>query len=260
MPYVQGRFQSPIYYETIGEGLPIVFIHPPGMGLVTFDKQRELAKHFQLIFFDIRGNGKSGAGSERIKMSLLAEDIIRILDDLNVKKAVILGYSNGGSLAQEVAISYPERTLAVMMSGSFPEVNSFLLRNEFRLGLLVTRLKGINFLANVLAMAHAKKQETAFREKMAAYFAHANPHITYQLYNEGLHYRSTNRLNEIQVPVLVIYGRLSFYLHHYAKMFMERLKDVEIVTVDKATHQIPTKHAPEFNRIIVDFLKRKVRS
>ncbi|OLO42242.1 hypothetical protein BTR23_03190 [Alkalihalophilus pseudofirmus] len=258
MPYVQGRFQSPIYYETIGKGVPIIFIHPPGMGLVTFEKQRVLAKQFQLIFFDIRGNGRSEAGSERITMSLLAEDIANILDDLNIKKAVIFGYSNGGSIAQEFAISYPERTMAVVMSGSFPEVNSFLLRNEFRLGMLVTRLKGVNFLASVLAFAHASKNETAFREKMKTYFAHGKPHITYQIYKEGLHYRSTHRLNEINVPVLVIYGKLSFYLHHYARMFIQRIEDLEIVTVDKATHQIPTKHAQEFNRIMSDFLKRKV--
>ncbi|WP_209123398.1 alpha/beta fold hydrolase [Alkalihalobacillus sp. BA299] len=258
MPYVQGRFQSPIYYETIGKGLPIVFIHPPGMGLITFEKQRDLAKHFQLIFFDIRGNGRSGAGSEQITMSLLAEDIARILDELNIRKAVIFGYSNGGSIAQEFALSHPERTMAVIMSGPFPEVNSFILRTEFRLGLLVSRLKRISFLAKALAFAHTKNYETAFREKMANYFAHGDPNIVYQLYKEGLHYRSTNRLQEIHAPVLVIYAKFDFYLHHYSKMFIQRLADIELVTVDKATHQIPTKNAPELNRIIVDFINRRL--
>ncbi|WP_026672762.1 alpha/beta fold hydrolase [Alkalihalobacterium bogoriense] len=258
MPYVQCRYERAVYYESKGKGTPLVFIHPPGMGYKTFYKQLPLAKDYQLIFVDLRGNGKSEAGKERITMSLLAEDIKQVLDELKIDQAIILGYSNGGSIAQEFVLSYPERAIALIMSGSFPEVNNFILRNEFKLGIWATELNAINLVANVLATAHCKKHETAFRHELAEHIKRTNPDVLSRMYKAGLQYRSTEHLHEIKVPVLLIYGSLSFYLHHYIDMFKKRLEDVTVVLVEKATHQVPTKHAQEFNCIIKSFIEKKV--
>lgn len=258
MTYVLCEGNTPIFYETIGKGMPILFIHPPGMGHVTFQKQRPLSKYFQLIFYDMRGNGKSGTGQEEtITMQLLVEDIKNILDDLNIEKAVILGYSNGGSLAQEFALTYPERTKALIMSGSFPEVDSFILRNEFRLGILAMSLGGMSLLANVLAFAHCRIHETAFFQQLSNHIKKGNPNIIKQMYVEGLHYKATKRLHEISVPVLLIYGKRAFYLNHYRNDFRKKLKDLDIVFVDKSAHQVPTKFAIEFNYIVTQFLHKK---
>ncbi|WP_170885677.1 alpha/beta fold hydrolase [Bacillus alkalicellulosilyticus] len=258
MAYVQCRYNRAIYYETVGEGTPIVLIHPPGMGYKTFHKQRPLSTTYKLIMVDLRGNGKSEGGPEKITLSLLAEDIRHVLDELKIEKAVILGYSNGGSIAQEFVLSYPERTMALIMSGSFPEVNSFILRNEFKLGIFVTEMKAMGLLANVLAGAHCKMHETAFRAELVDHIKRTNPDVLSRMYKAGLEYRSTEHLHEIKAPVLLVYGSYSFYLHHYIDMFKKRLHDVDVVLVEKATHQIPTKHAVEFNRIVSKFITSKV--
>lgn len=260
MAYALSRGNAAIYYETLGTGTPIVFIHPPGMGYMTFQKQRSLAKDFQLIFYDMRGNGKSSSGHEQITMSLMAEDVKAVLDELNIEKAVIFGYSNGGSTAMEFALTYPERTLGLVTSGSFPEVNSFVLRNEFRLGILVTHMKGMTFLANVLAKAHFKRHETVFIQRLVSHIKRSNPHIVRDMYIEGLHYRCTERLHEIKVPMLLMYGGLSFYLHHYRYMFLERVRDLDIAFVENATHQLPTKNTREFNRLLTQFVKERIEN
>lgn len=256
MTYTVGVKETPIYYETVGQGTPIIFIHPPGMGHVTFTKQRELAeKNIQVILYDIRGNGRSGSGSLPLKMSVLVDDVKQVLDDLQIEKAVICGYSNGGCIAQEFALTYPERTCALILFGGFPEVNSFILRKEFQLGIWATKNKMMDLMAFGLAKAHWRNKH--LQQEIEDYVKKQDPHMTEQMYEETLHYKSTARLHEIKVPVLILYGSLEFYTHHYGKQFQEKVSDLEIVHISKATHQIPTKHFREVNHIIVDFLKRK---
>ncbi|WP_096203011.1 alpha/beta fold hydrolase [Bacillus sp. FJAT-45350] len=256
MAYAKGVIDTPIYYESTGKGTPIVFIHPPGMGHVTFKKQQSLADDFQVITYDMRGNGRSGNRTGTITMSMQAEDIIAVLDDLHVDRAVICGYSNGGSIAQEFAISYPDRTLGVILCGGFSEVNSLLLRNEFRLGIWAASNKLMSLFSNVLSKAHCKTKE--FQQELADYILRTNPQVLEKMYEEGLHYKSTDRLNEINVPLLLAYGELEFYTHHYQYPFRNSINDVEVVYISKATHQLPTKNYQELNRIITGFIKRKI--
>lgn len=254
MPIVQIKNKSvPIYYESSGCGKPIVFIHPPGMGLVTFRKQLPLSQHYTTVCIDLRGNGKSGANDERITVPLLAEDICEVLAHLDIDQAVICGYSNGGSIALELALSYPNRVSGLILMGGFPEVNTFLLRSEFNLGIFTVRMKGLPVLAKVLGQAHGTSKE--YKKEIEQYVLKANPEILYRMYVEGLKYNCTNRLSTIKVPVLLIDGTRDFYMHGYQRMLERYIENTTKVFISKSRHQIPTKHADEVNRIIHQYMQ-----
>jgi pimeloyl-ACP methyl ester carboxylesterase len=257
MPIVQIKNKSvPIYYESSGSGKPIVFIHPPGMGLVTFKKQLSLSKHHTTIFIDLRGNGKSGSNDEKISVPLLAEDICEVLDQLDIDQAVICGYSNGGSIALELTLSHPDRVSGLILMGGFPEVNTFLLGSEFKLGIFTVRMKGLPFLAKVLGQAHGTTKE--YKKEIEQYVLKANPEILYQMYVEGLKYNCTKRLSTIKVPVLLLDGTRDFYLHSYQRMLEQYIENTTKVFISKARHQLPTKHADEVNRIIHQYMEDMV--
>ncbi|QOR68325.1 alpha/beta hydrolase [Cytobacillus suaedae] len=254
MPIAEIKNKSvPIYYESAGSGIPIVFIHPPGMGLVTFRKQLPLSKDYNTICIDLRGNGKSGYDDEKITLPLLAQDICEVLDHLNIEKAVICGYSNGGSIALELALSHPKRVSGLILIGGFSEVNTFLLRSEFKLGIFTVRMKGLPVLAKVLGQAHGTSKE--YKKEIEQYVLKANPAILYQMYNEGLKYNCTNRLSDLRVPVLLIDGTRDHYLHSYQKMLERYIETTTKVFISKARHQIPTKYANEVNRIIHEYME-----
>lgn len=254
MPIVEIKNKSvPIYYESSGSGKPIVFIHPPGMGLITFRKQLPLSEHYNTVCIDLRGNGKSGYDEEEITLPLLAEDICEVLDHLDIEQAVICGYSNGGSIALELALSHQNRVNGLILMGGFSEVNTFLLRSEFKLGIFTVRMKGLRVLAKVLGQAHGTSKE--YKKEIEKYVLKANPEILYQMYVKGLKYNCTNRLQDIRVPVLLIDGTRDFYLHSYQKMLERDIENTTKVFISKARHQIPTKHADEVNRIIHEYME-----
>ncbi|WP_017725950.1 alpha/beta fold hydrolase [Halalkalibacterium ligniniphilum] len=255
MPFANHSREPAIYYETIGKGQPLVFIPPPAMGHLTFRYQSALMNQYQVMTLDVRGDGHSGRSSSPMTITQLAHDVKRVLDAAGVRRAVVCGYSNGSMIAQEFALSYPERTAGLILFGGFSEVNSLLLEKEYKLGIWAAKNQLIPLFAKSLAISHFKDRQAA--KEMELEVQRTDPQMLARQYEAGLHYRSTDRLQRIHVPLLLLYGANDHYVHHYQMPYRLMVKDVEVAYVSDCKHQLPTKRALECNAIIRSWLQRK---
>jgi pimeloyl-ACP methyl ester carboxylesterase len=240
------------YYEVYGEGCPIIFIHPPAMGHVVFKYQKKLANKYRVILYDIRGHGKSTYEVRDMSISALADDVIQILNELKIEKAVICGYSSGGSIAQEVAITYPSRVKALILCGGFSEVSTFLLRNEFKIGINFAK-EHLELLSTILAKSHRVTSDDEIEIKR--YVMLTNKNALVELYKYGLHYNCTDKLSSITVPTCLIYGKNDFYIQPYQTKYKDRIKSLKVIYIDDVFHQVPTKKYSAFNHAIDTFLR-----
>lgn len=92
-----------LFYRKAGEGLPLIILH----GLFgSSDNWNSLAKYFSQFFtvysVDLRNHGQS-PHSELWNYSIMAEDVIELCKDENLKKVNIIGHSMGGKVAIETA-------------------------------------------------------------------------------------------------------------------------------------------------------------
>ncbi len=108
MPLISIASKKHLYYEEYGQGIPIIFVHPPGMGRKVFYYQRLLSEHFRVIFPDLSGHGDSDHADQPVSISYYANEILQFIDALHIDKAVLFGYSAGGLIAQLSAL--PVRT------------------------------------------------------------------------------------------------------------------------------------------------------
>lgn len=246
------------YYEQLGHGEPILFIHPPCMGHVTFHYQRIFSRHYQLLFYDLRGNGESTAKDEPLTMQMLADDIDHLLQHVGISEVFVCGYSNGGSIAQEFAIRYPQKVKGLILIGGFSEINSILLHSEYLLGIISSKLGGIPLLAKVISKAHAPSKD--YQYKLEHYMKKSDSKTISQMYQIGLKYVATDRLHNITSPVLLLYGQEDHYVHHYQYPFIERIQDVDVVFVSNVKHQVPTLQAQALNQIIHQFIQKQSKS
>lgn len=252
MPYAPVD-DTTIYYEMYGEGEPIVFIHPPAMGHVAFKNQLKLANRCKVIVFDIRGHGRSGyMKNETVTISKIAADLQKLLHYLRIQQATLCGYSYGGLIALEYAINYPEQVKKLILCSSFPEVSSFLLKQQFKAGLLFAKMNAISILGALLGLSHASQKE--YKKEIKKYAELTNPNILYHLYKDGLTYKCTEKLAQIDAPILLVYGSKNKYIHKHHRHFVKRHKDTKTVFIEGTGHQIPTKHSDKFNAIIEDFV------
>jgi pimeloyl-ACP methyl ester carboxylesterase len=106
-----------LWYEVTGEGEPVIQIHGAGFGHFNFAPATPgLAKHFQVIDYDMRGYGQSDRPVQRYDMEVWADDAAGLLDALGLPEAHVHGTSMGGMIAIVFAGKYPERTTSVVIN------------------------------------------------------------------------------------------------------------------------------------------------
>ncbi len=101
-------------FSDSGQGTPVVLLHGfPLSGVIWMPQQRLLSDQYRVITPDLRGHGRSPAPAAGYEMETLAEDVLALLDDLGIPKAVIMGHSMGGYVTLAAWKMAPERFLAL---------------------------------------------------------------------------------------------------------------------------------------------------
>jgi pimeloyl-ACP methyl ester carboxylesterase len=111
-----------LFYDSVGEGVPLLFIHGGYGGAATTLAPRNQAimtilprDRVRTIFYHRRNAGLSDYGEAHYSLQTLAMDAVGLLDHLEIDKAIIVGSSAGGPIALELALSKPERVLALCL-------------------------------------------------------------------------------------------------------------------------------------------------
>ena len=98
-----------MYYEIHGEGNPLVLIHGGGSTIeTTFGNILPLfAKQYKVIAVELQAHGHTSDRDAPESFQQDADDVAALLKHLNIPKANILGFSNGGSTTLQIAIRHP---------------------------------------------------------------------------------------------------------------------------------------------------------
>ena len=109
-----------MYYETHGQGQPLVMIHGGlggGEGCAGFVEHHAaaLSPDFHLVVYDRRAAGRSGNPEDGYSIENVANDLHALLAHLDVSHAHILGSSAGGPIALRFALEHPEMTDTLLL-------------------------------------------------------------------------------------------------------------------------------------------------
>jgi pimeloyl-ACP methyl ester carboxylesterase len=104
------------YYESHGEGPPLVLVHGAWVDRRTWDPQVEaLSEGYRVIAYDLRGHGRTGPSAERnYTIELLAADLRALVEALGLERPAVCGLSLGGMVAQLYAVRYDELSALVL--------------------------------------------------------------------------------------------------------------------------------------------------
>src|SRR5450432_122693 len=120
MPHITSRDGTRLYYEEVGEGTPVVFVHEYAADYRTWEPQlRRFSRQYRCVTYSQRGYPPSDIPSDPDKYSqdIFRDDVIAMLDALKIDKAHVVGHSMGAATALHVGIHYAKRCISVTAAG-----------------------------------------------------------------------------------------------------------------------------------------------
>ena len=255
-----------LYYETHGEGKPLVLISGLGYSSWQWHKMVPLlAEKFQVITFDNRGVGQSDKPAGPYTAGMLAQDMVGLLDALKFEKAIIAGHSMGGFVAQAVALDFPQRVeKLILCSTNFGGPNHVPVTPEAMKVLTdfssdaLTRFK--NGLAVSTAPGWAEKNPAMIEEWIQWRVANPIEPVHYQaqmaiglsLMPEAAAFE--NKLSRLSVPTLILFGAHDKVVPPAnADLLSKKIAGSTVVIFPDAGHFFPIEIAEAASRVITDF-------
>lgn len=113
-----------IYYETYGTGRPVLVLHGGGGFIEIMHYQiTALAASRFVIAPDSRAQGRSSDSDQPLSYELMANDMLKLLDKLNIAQADVVGWSDGGIIGLALARQHPERVKRLVAFGANYDVD-----------------------------------------------------------------------------------------------------------------------------------------
>jgi pimeloyl-ACP methyl ester carboxylesterase len=108
-----------IYYAVYGKGPPLILLHG---GLANSDywgnQVPVFARTHRVIVMDSRGHGRSTRDAQQYGYDLMASDVLGLMDYLGIKRAALVGWSDGGIIGLDIALHHPERLTKLFAFGA----------------------------------------------------------------------------------------------------------------------------------------------
>src|SRR5450755_1345360 len=120
MPHVTTDDGIKLYYEEVGSGIPIVWVHEFAGDLRSYETQmRYFGQRYRCIVYNARGYPPSDVPNdgESYSQERARDDIRAVLDALKIDKAHIVGLSMGGFATLHFGFTYPDRTRSLVIAG-----------------------------------------------------------------------------------------------------------------------------------------------
>ena len=121
MPYATTPDNVRLYYEEVGQGTPILFVHEFASDHRGWEPQmRGFGQRYRCIAYSARGYVPSDVPSDPNAYSYLhvMRDAVAVLDHLKIDKAHLVGLSMGGYTSLQVALNHPERVRSLVLAGT----------------------------------------------------------------------------------------------------------------------------------------------
>ena len=251
-----------LYHEEVGEGAPILLIHPSGStGSTWGGAVEELARVGRVITYDRRGYARSGGEPVR-SLSTHSADAAALLESLQAPPAVVVGTSSGAMIALDLAARRPDLVRAVVEhEGPWRFTRHLPTGSQVRtfaaMGSLVLRGRHGDAAEALLRSAYAYREGgtawDAFPEEWRR-AGRENGKATLWDFLISIGNRpSAAELASIQVPVVCSYGsRSPDFMARRTQSLAAAIPTARTRRIEGSAHAAPFDAPANFVRLIAD--------
>ena len=251
-------------YEVRGDVEPLVFIHGLGYDRFGWGPLPDLlAKDFRVVVFDNRGVGDSDVPEGPYAVSQMAADVAAVLDAAGMEQANVVGVSLGGYIAQELALTYPERVRKLVLGSTAPggpRSHPMPAPGLEAFGRFPTmeREAGLRLMVENSLGGHAVRERPELVEEIYAYRLERGPSLAgwqAQAY-AGATFDAYDRVGKIDAPTLVLQGGGDNVVDpRNAELLVELIPDARLELIPDRGHLLIWEEGDRLASIVKEFLE-----
>ena len=220
------------YYIESGQGEPIIFLHGNGESCDYFRGQIDVfARRFHVFAIDTRGHGKTPRGDRPFTIRQFAEDLLEFMDDHQIEKAHLLGFSDGGNIAMIFAMQHPDRVDRLILNGA--NLNPGGVKRATQIPIEIGYRIARRF--------SGKSDSARLHAEMLGLMVN-DPNVR------------PEELKAIRAKTLVIAGTKDMIRKSHTRLIAASVPDSRLVFL-KGDHFIANRKPEEFNRVVLRFLQ-----
>lgn len=219
------------HYIERGTGEPLILLHGNGEDGSYFVHQLEpFAEHFRVIVPDTRGHGQTPRGSAPFTIRQFAADLLAFMDLHGIRRAHLLGFSDGGNIALVFALAHPERVGKLILDGANLDASGVKrsVQLPIEIGYRIARLS-------------ARRSPEARRHAELLGLMVNDPNV------------HPDELARIQSPTLVIAGDRDMIRPSHTRLIADRIPGARLAILP-GDHFLANKVPGPFNETVLRFL------
>jgi 2-succinyl-6-hydroxy-2,4-cyclohexadiene-1-carboxylate synthase len=258
-----------LHVVSSGEGLPLLLLHGFTGSSSTWDYFRsKLEQSFRVIAVDLPGHGQSSVPDDPHRYSLdrLSVDLARVLDELEIDRAAVFGYSMGGRAALRFALNEPTRLNALILESTTPGIDEASRPKRAAAdGLLADMIERDGVAAFVAKWERLPLWNTQARMPDAGRKALHDQRLANHPRGLANSLRGagsatdpavTGRLGEIKTPTLILTGELDTKYIEIGRVLESGIPNADMQIIPDAGHAIHLEQPDAVVDAIQGFLRK----
>ncbi|MEZ4671359.1 MAG: alpha/beta hydrolase [Anaerolineae bacterium] len=249
---LQATAQEPIWYADHRDPtmhMPTTLVmHGAGGSHLDWPSEIRRMPELNALAIDLPGHGRS-PGKGRTTVGAYAEDMIAFMDALNLKRAILLGHSMGGAIAQTIALYHPERVQGLILAGTGAKLG---VHPDLLNGILTELSRSVTTIVNGY---YGDMSTDSMRRRTYQQLMEFNPTILYNDYAACNQFDVRDSINRINVPTLIIGGSEDYMTpFKFSEFLHENIAGSKLAKVEGAAHMLILEQPQQVAGIIQSWL------
>ncbi len=231
-----------IYYETYGQGTPLLLLHGGLGSIANFEKCiPELAKHYLIIVPDSPGHGRSSQ-TDSLSYPLLSNYISKFIDYLKLDSLYVMGWSDGGIIGLLLAAERPDKVKKLIAVGANTRLDGINAEQVdwMRNGMIDWAMNNEEWVNNYLSL-------TPQPEKIDTYLKN-----TQKMWLTDI-YIPQNKIRSIKIPTMILQGDKDGIEIEHAFELYKNISNSQICILPNTSHFVFSEKPELMNIIAIDF-------
>ncbi|UCD56641.1 MAG: alpha/beta fold hydrolase [Candidatus Hydrogenedentota bacterium] len=254
-----------MYYESMGEGVPVVLVTGYGMDLFAWTLQAPaLSQDYRVYMNDNRGVGLTDKPDGPYTIKMMADDLAGLFKAADIDRAHLVGHSMGGMIAQQLALDRPDLLRSLTLASTtcrVPRGAELLLMQWTD---ILEKLGNEGFVNNILAWGFTfefvdtqYESLMMFRQMMLDHFNERPipPHSFRSQCAAATTFNLSDDIKNIRVPTMVLVGRGDILTPpRFSEEITERIPGSFLKIIDGG-HAFNNEVPAAFNQALLEFFE-----